>query len=40
MILSASALALLVSAALLITVAAPIILLALFLDDRRKGQIW
>ena len=40
MIVSATTLSLLVISALLVTVAAPIILLALFIRDRNKGQLW
>ncbi len=40
MTLSSAMLALLVSIALIITIAAPIILLALFIHDTNKGQLW
>ena len=40
MTVSATTLAFLVTGALIITVAAPIILLALFIHDRSKGQLW
>ncbi len=40
MTISSTALALLVVTALVITIAAPIILLTLFIRDRIKGQLW
>lgn len=40
MMISATAFAWLVSAALLITAAAPFLLVALLIRDRRKGDLW
>lgn len=40
MIISASSLALLVSVALGVTIAAPLILLVLFFRDSKDGRIW
>ncbi len=40
MIISSAALAILVTTALIITVLAPIILLVLFIKDRKQGQLW
>ena len=40
MIISATAFSVLVTVALVITVAALFVFLALFLRDRSKGQIW
>lgn len=40
MIISSTALSILVSTALVVTIAAPFILLALFIRDRKKGQLW
>lgn len=40
MIISATALSILVTTALVVTVLAPIILLALFIKDRKQGQLW
>lgn len=40
MIISAGTLSFLVGAALIATVVSPIILLALFIRDRSKGQLW
>lgn len=40
MTLSADMLALIVSAALIITIIAPVLLIALFIRDRNKGELW
>lgn len=40
MIISATTLSILVYAALVVTIAAPVILLALFLLDMKRGQLW
>ncbi len=40
MIISTGALAFLVSTALIVTMITPVILLALFIRDRNKGQLW
>lgn len=40
MIISATAFAWLVSVALLVTAAAPLLLVALLVRDRRKGDLW
>ncbi len=40
MTISATTLSILVMIALIVTMAAPVILLALFVKDRNKGQLW
>ena len=40
MIISVATLSILVSGALIITVAAPIILLTLFIRDKTQGKLW
>lgn len=40
MIISAGALTCLVGAALIATMITPVILLTLFIRDRKKGQLW
>jgi hypothetical protein len=40
MMISSATLTVLVSIALAVTIAAPFILLALFIRDRNKGQLW
>jgi hypothetical protein len=40
MIISATTLSILVYAALVVTIAAPVILLALFLLDMKREQLW
>ena len=40
MMMSATALSFLVTAALLVTVLAPVILIVLFLRDSKRGQLW
>ncbi|HLT92793.1 MAG TPA: hypothetical protein VKZ85_17795 [Woeseiaceae bacterium] len=40
MIISASGLAVLVSVALAVTVAAPLLLLALLVRDLKRGELW
>ena len=40
MIISVTALSILVMSALIVTMISPIVLLALFIRDRSKGQLW
>jgi len=40
MIISVTALSILVTSALIVTMITPIVLLALFIRDQSKGQIW
>ncbi len=40
MIISVNALAVLVGVSLFVTVAAPILLCALFIRDKKRGQLW
>jgi len=40
MIISSTALSILVTTALIITVLAPVILMGLFIRDKKRGQLW
>lgn len=40
MIISSTALSILVTTALIVTVLAPVILLALFIRDKKQGKLW